>query len=135
MMSRVANKNDVPFILDSWMKSWRRNKFAGVIGNDKYYETTRSNIENLVRRGAKFKIVCLENDEDCIMGWVCTEKLKDESVCVHYMYVKDPYLKTGVPEKLVEDLPATGFYSYRFNQVVEFLPGWRWVPEIARRKD
>lgn len=135
MLVREAKKEDVAFLLDSWMKSWRRNKFAGVIPNNQYYDVTRTCIENLVARGAKFKVVCLDSDEDAILGWLCSEKLKDESVVVHYMYVKDPYLKTGVPEKLTEALPITGFYTFRFNQVVEFLPGWKWIPEIARRKE
>jgi len=135
MKVRAANKNDVPFILDSWMKSWRKSKFSGCIGNDKYYDVTRANIENLVRRGSKFKVVCLDTDENAILGWACIENLKDGNTAVHYIYVKDPYLKMGVPNKLTEDLPTTGFYTYKFNQVVEFLPGWKWVPEIARRKD
>ncbi len=135
MLLRPAKKSDVAFILDSWMKSWRRNKMAGCIPNNMYYDVTRSNIENLVARGAKFTVLCLENDEDAILGWICREKLKDGTECVHYSYTKDPYLKMGAPQKLVEGLPNFGFYTYKFNQVVEMLPGWRWCPEIARRKE
>lgn len=132
---RTAKKEDVNFLLDSWLKSWRKSKFAGVIGNDNYYDTTRRVIENLVRRGAKFRVACLESDEDCILGWINYEVLKDGNCCVHYIYIKDPYLKMGVADKLVAEVPETGFYTFRFNQVVEFLPSYKWVPEIARRKE
>jgi hypothetical protein len=135
VLIRDARKGDVNFLLDSWLKSWRKSKFSGVVGNDRYFETTRAVIENLVARGAKFKVACLESDEDSILGWINYEKLKSGEDCVHYLYVKDPYLKMGVADRLVELVADTGFYTFRFNQVVEFFPRYKWVPEIARRKE
>ena len=95
MLIREMKKQDVALIFDSWMKSWRTNRFAGCIPNNLFYSTTRSNIENMVARGAIIKVACLESDEDNILGWVCYERLEDD-FCVHYIYVKDPYLTTGV---------------------------------------
>jgi GNAT superfamily N-acetyltransferase len=134
MLIRAARREDVPLIFDSWMKSWRVNRYAGCIPNNLFYCTTRSNIENLVARGAILKVACLESDEDNILGWVCYERLRDDEFCVHYVYVKDPYLTRGVGQRLAEELPEKGMYSYRCNQVEDFFPGYRWVPEIARRK-
>lgn len=135
MSIRPAKKEDVAFILDSWMKSWRVNKFSGCIPNNEYYRVTRANIENLIARGAKLRVACLDSDEDVILGWVCTEVLRSGEDCVHYLYVKDPYLKMGIADLLVDLVAKTGFYTYHFNQCVDLFPKFKWVPEIARRKD
>lgn len=106
-----------------------------MIPNNLYFPTTRANIENLVARGAVFRIACLSTDEDCILGWICLEKLKSGEDCVHYLYVKDPYLKMGIGDELVKEVAPTGFYTYKFSQAQDFLPKYRWCPEIARRKE
>jgi hypothetical protein len=132
---RPAKKEDVAFLLDSWMKSWRVNKFSGCIPNNEFYSVTRNNIENLVARGSKFRVAVLDKDEDAILGWICYEKLKSGDDCVHYMYVKDPYLKMGIGNKLADEVASTGFFSYHFHQVTDFFRKFKWAPEIARRKD
>ena len=132
---RAAKKEDVPFLLDSWMKSWRVNKHSGCIPNNQFYQVTRDCIENLVARGSKFRVACLDKDEDAILGWICYEKLRDSSDCVHYMYVKDPYLKMGIGNKLADEVSLSGFYSHKFTQVKDFFSKFKWAPEIARRKD
>lgn len=138
MKIRDVRREDVPLVFDSWMKSWRVNRYAGCISNNLFYTTTRSNIENLVARGAVIKIACLDSDENAILGWVCYEKLAkpggQDEWCVHYVYVKDPYLTKGVGQELAKQLPDSGLYSYRCSQVEDFFPNYRWVPEIARRK-
>jgi len=134
MIIRDVRPSDVSLVFDSWMKSWRVNRYSGCIPNNRFYEITRENIEHLVARGAKIRVACLSEDEDTILGWVCYERLVDDTFCVHYVYVKDPYLKHGVGQKLAEELPETGFYSYKCSQAGDYFPNYNWVPEIARRK-
>lgn len=134
ILIRTAIPSDVNFILNSWLKSWRVCKHSGVIGNNKYYEVTKDVIENLIARGAELKVACLFSDENHILGWICIERIKTGQSVVHYLYIKDPYLTMGVPEALTNLVPDTGFYTFKFNQVREFLPKYKWVPEIARRK-
>ena len=133
-MLREMRTTDVPFVFNSWLESWRVNKYAGCIPNNLYYATTRSNIENLIARGSTIKVACLADDEDCILGWVCSEVLKDGNSCVHFIYVKDPYLTHGIGEKLASTLPERGFFTYRTTQTEQFFPKYTWAPEIARRK-
>jgi GNAT superfamily N-acetyltransferase len=134
MLIRDVRPSDVSLVFDSWMKSWRVSRYSGCISNNKFYEVTRENIEHLVARGAKIRVACLNEDEDTILGWICYERLSDDSFCVHYIYVKDPYLKHGVGQKLAEELPDAGFYSYKCSQAADYFPSYKWVPEIARRK-
>ena len=133
-MIRDVKREDVPFVFDSWLKSWRVNRYAGCIPNNLYYATTRANIERLVARGAVIKVACLDSNEDTILGWICYEQL-DKDICIHYLYVKDPYLTKGVGQELVKEF-TSGFYSYRCNQLRDFLDmtQWKWTPEIARRR-
>lgn len=134
---RAAGPDDMRCIMDNWKQSWRTCPWAGCIRNDEYYDVTRSTIEGLISRGAKFLIASHESKPGRILGWVCYEVLADGLCCVHYLYVKDPFLRGGIDKQLVEACEGErpGLYSFRFRQVVEAVgPGWRHAPEVARRK-
>ena len=132
---REPNASDVPFLFDSWLRSWRKSPWAGCIPNNLFFPLTRSSIEQLVGRGAKFTIACLAADPEKILGWCCHE-LSGEDAVVHYGYCKDCYLGLGILEALVAQIPGNkpGYYTHRYRQVSEACPGWRHTPEIARRK-
>lgn len=136
--TRTARKEDVNFIFDSWLKSWRKSKYAGVIPNNLYYSTYRSTIENLVARGAELTVACPENNDDHILGWICHEKTSDSFAVIHYLYVKDPFMKQGIDGLLLDCVGGSkpGFYTFNYAQVANVCrkDGWRWTPEIARRK-
>ena len=140
ILYRGATNEDIRFIFDSWMRSWRKSPWAGVIPNNLYFPLTRSTIEQLVARGAEFEVACLAVDPERILGWICFESCGPEAV-VHYLYVKDPYLDLGIGEALVARAPGKkpGFFTFRYRQVNDACQpqgkdGWRHVPEIARRK-
>jgi len=138
---RAASADDVNFIMSSWKRSWRESPWAGCIRNDEYYESIRSTIEGLVARGAEFLVAVPASGPDIsrIMGWVCSEALSDGVCAIHYLYVKDPFLRLGIGEQLVSAAKGTkpGFYTFRYHQVAEACKhseGWRHRPEIARRR-
>lgn len=143
ILYRAARPDDISFIFDSWLRSWRKSPWAGVIPNNLYFPLTRSSIEQLVARGAVLEVACLAADPERILGWICHEQSGPDAV-VHYIYVKDPYLSLGIAEALVERVPGKkpGFYTYRYRQVVDACQpprtkdreGWVHAPEIARRK-
>lgn len=132
---RGARKDDISFIFDSWLRSWRKSPWAGVVPNNVYFPLTRSVIEQLVARGAEFKVACLADNPDLILGWICHELTGPDAV-VHYVYTKDPYLSLGIGEALVAAIPGNkpGFYTFRYRQVSEACQGWKHAAEIARRK-
>ena len=135
---RKATPEDVPFIMNSWLNSWKKSPWAGVIRNNHYYAETRGVIEDLVGRGATFEVACRTSRPDRIVGWICTEQTPAGEAVVHYLYVKEPFLPFGVGASLVKRAAATpGFYTFRYRQVADACPhseGWRHAPEIARRK-
>lgn len=120
-------------VFDSWLKSWRTSKFAGVIPNNLYFEVQRTLIEDLINRGAKVFIAHPTDLPDVILGWACGEEKEGKTV-LHYLYTKDPFLGMGVADKLLASLPGAkpGFITHRL-QGKEYKE-WRHTPEIARRK-
>lgn len=133
---RPAEADDVKFIMSSWKQSWRVSPWAGCVRNDEFFKVTRSTIEGLVLRGAEFKIAYIEKYPKRILGWVCYEVLPAGEACVHYLYVKDPYIALNIGKALVNECPGEkpGFYTHRYRQVTDACPEWRHAPEIARRK-
>jgi len=138
---REAVADDVGFIMSSWKRSWRVSPWAGCVRNDEYYASIGSTIEGLVARGAYFLVAVPAGGPNLsrIMGWCCAEVLGDGTCAIHYVYVKDPYLRLGIGEKLVNAAKGTkpGLFTFRFHQVAEACPfseGWRHAPEVARRR-
>jgi hypothetical protein len=136
---RPATPEDVPFIMNSWLNSWKKCPWAGVLRNNHYYDQTRGTIEELIGRGATLEIACRESKPDHILGWICRELTPQGEAVVHYLYVKEPFLPFGIGESLVKRSPGTqpGFYTFRYRQVAETCQsreGWRHAPEIARRR-
>jgi hypothetical protein len=132
---RKARPDDIRFVFDSWLRSWRKSPWAGVIPNNVYFPLTRSVIEQLIARGAEIEVACLAADPECILGWICHEQTGPNAV-VHYLYVKDPYLGLGIDEALIDRIPGNkpGFYTFRYRQVAAACQGWTHAAEIARRK-
>lgn len=132
---RSAGPDDMKFILSSWKSSWRTSQWAGCVRNDLFFKTTEATIEGLISRGAQF-LLAIHPDTGRILSWVCYEVLSKGEACVHYLYTKDAFLKYGLGEWLVGQVPGTrpGFYTHRFRQVVDACPNWKHAPEIARRR-
>lgn len=122
----------VPFMFNSWLMSFKKCKFAGVVTNNQYFTTYRATIEDLISRGATVKFAVDSNNESRILGWICYE-----DNCLHYIYVKDPYLTWGVADALMTEsgLGSNAHYTFKYRQVEQALPNGIWSPEIARRKD
>lgn len=136
---RKAVPEDVPFIMNSWLNSWKKSPWAGVLRNNHYYDQTRGVIEELIGRGATFEVACRASKPDRICGWICSEQTPAGEAVVHYCYTKEPFLPFGVNEMLVARCAGSkpGFYTFRYRQVSDVCKhaeGWRHAPEIARRK-
>lgn len=139
MLIRKMVVGDKDFVFDSWLKSWRGNRYAGVLPNNLYYATYRSTIENLIARGATVEVACDDEKTDRIYGWICREVTPDGFPVIHYLYIKDPYLKFDVDKLLLTNIESAPFYTFKYHQVeraieTKFGRAKGWVPEIARRR-
>ena len=136
---RPVNPDELSFVLDSWLKSYRGSPWAGVLRNNRYFEETRGTIEDLLARGAKLWACVVpipETEKERIVGFICYEA-KSGQVCIHYVYVKDPYRRLGIAKALVSQATAEArqvFYTFRTRSSKFVLPGAIYAREIACRE-
>ncbi len=136
---REWRDEDRAFVMDSWLRSYRSSKWAGITPNHLYFDVTRVCINQLLDRGAKILIAHAPTSEDAIIGFLCYEQLKNGEVAVHYCYVKDPYRRAGVASRLIArvytDHEKPLYYTFR-TDFAKYFKGIRlgFAPEIARRK-
>jgi GNAT superfamily N-acetyltransferase len=133
---RLVTPEDIPFVMSSWIKSFRPSPWAGVFRNNRFTEETKGTILDLLERGAIIEVACSKNDPTNILGWACGERLRDGSVVCHYVYVKQAVRRMGLASELLEHIRGSQdrcYYTFRTYDSDHF-PAWRHVPEIARRK-
>lgn len=119
------------FLFDSWLQSWRTSPYAGVVPNHLYYEVHRVLIEDLLARGAMVVVATPRSDQSRIEGWACSE-VKDGVTVLHYLYTRG---NATLIDPLLDALPGSkpGFITHSLPD--PRFRTWRWVPEMARRKD
>lgn len=132
LVVRSIEPGDLNLVLDTYLKSWRANKHSGTIPNHLFVATQRALFEGLIGRGAKV-YVCGPAGTDTVLGWALAEE-KEGKCIIHYMWVRDAFLTKGIDVLLLNAIPGDkpGFITH--NQGLPRFRGYRWVPEIARRK-
>jgi hypothetical protein len=129
---RPYRPDDLDLVVDSWLNSWRTNRYAGVIPNHLYYSTQRTLIEDLIARGARIMVA---DAGKTILAWACAEE-KDGQTVLHYVHTKDIYIDLAreVEAALIQSLPGKkpGRITHHLPRYVE--AGWWHTPEMARRK-
>jgi hypothetical protein len=107
----------LPFVYNSWLKSWERSKECrGMLPKD-YYAWQHRRIERLLDAGCAFLLLRAKADPDDYYGWMCSDVLGDVYV-VHALYIKHAHRDQGCASlMLVHDfversLPADGSRVY-----------------------
>lgn len=95
---RAVREDDINFIYSSWLKSHRRSTYAQAMSADVYYDNHKKLLTHLLDRG-QILVACNQDDEEQIFGWIVFEPLK-ETMILHYVYVKDPYRRLGLANRL-----------------------------------
>lgn len=132
-------QTDEPFIFHSWLSSFRSSRFAGCVPNHLYWDVYRVAIEQLIARGAKILVATVPGKPNLLMGFLCHETLRNGEVVVHYCYVKDPYRKSNIATRLIEEIRTDHekpiFYTFRTENARHFKRIRAvYAPEIARRR-
>lgn len=127
---RAHNEDDIGYVFDTYLNTWRHSNFAGTIRNNLFYDAQRQTLEDLIARGAKILVACDDRTPGVIQGWACYE-LKEELPILHYIYERPGYRTLNL---LIDAIPGKkpGFTTHRQN--LRELSAWKNVPEIARRK-
>lgn len=113
---RWMEDDDIRFVANSWLKSYRDGGFAGGIPNTRYYKKHRELIER-VRKNGDVLMVSERGKETKILGWAAYEDTDDGRV-LHYIYVKRSVRGSGIAGSIATILmlnapPGDGSYSHR----------------------
>lgn len=131
----LANDADRRFVLDPWLKEWRKSPFAGIIPNNHFSAVFFDAVEQLHKRG--MEIIILESaDPETKVGFIAFERAAVP--VVHYAYVKPVFRGMGFFPTLLAAAGVTGegpfLFTFRTPDCKKFRNGSH-CPAIARRKD
>lgn len=106
LLIRRARRSDIPFLTNSWLKSYRDAFAVKGVPNSLYYHWHHKILDKIIPRAFNL-VLCSAADENSIIGWVCAERM-DTALVVHYVYVKQWARKHGFARKMVEALEESG---------------------------
>jgi hypothetical protein len=95
--------SDMPFILSSWLRSYRRARAVSDVGPI-YYAGQEAVIRRLVSR-SMVALACNPEDPSTVLGYVVFERVRSGGL-VHYVYVKELVRRCGLAERLMGEVPG-----------------------------
>lgn len=111
---RPANPEDIPFIFNSWLKSFRNAYFARQLINTVYFTEQHKVIEKLVKEST-ILIACNAEEPSQVYGWICAGII-DGITSIHYVYVKHSFRSLGIASLLLDaikkDKEVAGIYTH-----------------------
>lgn len=112
---RALEETDKAYIIKTWIQDYSLSEFARRI-NKKIYRQHQKWIVTKLFKNAKFIIICHEEIQDEMMGFMCFREL-EEVMCVDYLYIKPYYRNMGLGKMLMQVLiDSTNkpiFYSHQ----------------------
>lgn len=110
---RSHRDSDLPFIFNSWLKSYKtRSQFARRITDEVFYQWHKRVIERILGREALVLVATPSDDSNTILGYLVMERQGEQAV-IHFAYVKTSFRKLGIAKQLMG-------IDIRPNERVEF---------------
>jgi len=110
MVIRPANQGDVPFIFNSWLKSYNHHAiYPFRIPTEIYYKAHHDIVERILKSNTVL-IACDAKDETSIYGYIVAG-LTSGIPTIHYVYVKSLFRKLGIATALMNCLDANMDYA------------------------
>lgn len=136
---RKLKTDEIPYVYDSWIKSWKGSPWAGCIPNHLATAAHRETIHALVNAGAVLRGAYRDDNDQEIIGWGCFDLTDRGEAVVHFLHWRDP---ESIPPLLAECQSRAGveavskFYTHRTAVISAALSplGYQHRPEIARRQ-
>lgn len=128
MQVRAAHNLDIPFLTDSWLKSFQGSYHVKKLPAWLYRQQHHKIVTQLLARSLVL-VACDEAAPNVIWGWTCAEMINDTLV-VHYTYVKEAFRGFGIASKLIAELlahetPEALVYTHDTKSANSFLDGLR----------
>ena len=138
---RRATDADMPFVVDSFIESYRLAHAAGMIAMADWRTVMQRQLSlALARRGVQLWVAYHPGDTDRVAdvyGWVAVE-LGPETPYVLYSYTKSAYRRMGIAKSLLKaagiDTAKPWEYAAKTGIVskLKLLPNARWNPLRVR---
>lgn len=126
---RQANDEDIPFIFNSWLKSYRSSTFARNISSTVYFTEHHKVIKKIIESNHVI-IACNDDNPGQIYGWICAGKT-DGIFTLHYIYVKQPFRNFGMGKQLLNafehDPSYAAIYTHQTNFGAKLAPKHNFV--------
>jgi len=111
---RVAVAEDISFIFNSWLKSYRNSNQAHLVCNSIYFSEQHKLIERLVK-DSKVIVACNNEDPTQLYGYICAGNIEG-IFCLHYLYVKHSFRGLGIATALINafehDVSSAGIFTH-----------------------
>lgn len=112
---REAKAEDVAFLFNSWLESFRNGLVCKGVDHTIYYDQQHKLIEKLFKI-CTVKIACDEKDPANIFGYLVYQKI-DGITVLHYAYTKHTFRKLGVQRELLKTIDhdfktGAGLYTH-----------------------
>lgn len=135
-MIRNVHPKDVPFVTNSWLKSFRGSGEAHRIKNTFYFSDGHKVLEEIIPQSVVV-VLCDRVDPNQILGYLCYT-MYDTCMVLHYVYLKAPFRKMGLASQLIRwavqsEKPPVVFYTHltkKFDRIARKKKGWYYRPAL-----
>ncbi len=131
---REAIPSDIPFIYNSWLKSFRfGNLDSRTMRTSVFYENYREVVDNILEQ-SQVVVACLPDEPSVILGYMVFHKS-----IIHYMFVKESFRRLGIATTLFKTHVGYGHVTYTHitNEItkhVRSIPHWTYNPFLLYKR-
>ncbi len=112
---RPPKPEDVGFVFNSWLKSFRDGPAMQNMSNDVYYKGAHSCIEAIAKSSqSRVVVACDPADENVIFGYGVAELFETE-LCIHWAYCKHTFRGFGLGKAIEHELLKNPHESVSFS--------------------
>ena len=105
----TIDENTRNFVIDTWIRSYRKSPYSKGIPTQIYYPYQRAIIESLIDQSQTL-VASNINDEDQLIGYICFEKTTPP--ILHYLYVKKIFRRLGVAKQMLKQIDQGDLLLY-----------------------
>ena len=126
---RPMVEDDLAFIFNSWLKSYRFSHFGEKITNTIYFSDHHKIIERLIDH-SKVLVACNQEDPTQVYGYIVGGESEGTFV-LHFIYVKHTFRNMGVGKTLLDamghDKEVAGVYTHHTRMADKLAAKYNFV--------